>query len=275
MKRRGLWLLVIFLLLGLSACAPRTGGIAAPKARLVGSELLGVDPFADRLSVRLDLELANPNPFDLPLLESELTGRLGDWSARAALPSLTLPKGGRVRTSVVLESGLFEAAKTAGALLSGEELPLRLTGKLWVNALGQRVALGPYALLEDRVRFRLDFAPPEIRPLATDVKLGFGTLSFKVRFLAKNPLPVGYRLEGALFAEVGGFRLGEAPIALRLPPRGEEEGSLGVTVSLVSLPGIVQAIKNGTSYELSGTLRAVIPGIWDRPLRIRVAGRLP
>ncbi len=272
---RGRWFLGLLLLLGLFACAPRQGQLAAPKARLLGSELLAVDPFQDRLSLRLQLELSNPNPFDLPLLESELTARLGDWSTRAMLPSLTLPKNGRTQVSLLLEGSLYGAAKTVADLLSGQELPLSLTGKLWVEALGQRMALGPYTLLQDRVRFDLALTPPEIHPLKTEVKLGFGTLTFQVRFLAKNRLPVGYRLEGALLAEVGGFPLGEAPLSLNLPPLGEEEGSLGLTVSLVSLPGIVQAVKNGTDYQLAGTLRAVIPGIWDRPLQIRLAGHLP
>jgi len=275
MYRRLMLALGLLLVLGLFACAPRSGELAAPKARLVGSELLAVDPFQDRLAVRLDLELTNPNPFDLPLLESELSARLGDWTTRARLPQVTLAKNGRALVSVVLEGGLYDAAKTAADLLSGRELPVVLTGKLWVNAFGQRLPLGPYVLLQDRVRFDLSLVPPKIKPLKTDVKLGFGTLDFKVRFLAKNPLPVGYKLEGALVAEVAGFRLGEAPLSLNLPPLGEEEGSLGLRVSLLSLPGVVQAIKNGAFYELSGTLRAVIPGVWDKPLRLHLSGRIP
>jgi len=276
MRRFFLFALGLLLAFGLFSCAPQNAVLEPPKAQVAGYELLSIDPFQDRLSVRLDLELWNPNPVELPLLESELTARLGGWTTRAHLPALTLPKSGRTQVSVVLEGGVFEAGKTVADLLSGRELLVMLSGKLWVNAFGRRLALGPYTLVEDRVRFDLRFAPPKIRPLKAELRFGMGTLSFKVRFLAQNPLPVGYKLEGGLVARVGGHRLGEAPLSLDLPPRAEREGSVGISLSLASLGGVVHALRRpGTPYELVGRLEAVIPGIWERPLTIRIQGKLP
>ncbi len=268
---RFLGLLAVAVLV-LGACAPVKNRISTPSARLLGAELLELDPFADRLVLRLDLELTNPNPYELPLLASELRVRLGDLDSRAILPALTLPAQGQARTSVRVEAPVGRSAGTAARLLAGESLPLVLTARLRVDALGQGIWLGPYPLLRDRVRFSVQLAPPEVEPVSAEIALGPGALEFRLRYRARNSLPVGFRVEGSLVARVGGYILGEAPVALRLPPQGEEEGELVLRLPLSALPGAAGALSRGAPYELSGELRVKVPGVLERNFRIRLAG---
>ncbi len=266
------WLLGAAVLFLMAACAPLSRQVAPPAARLLDAELVALDPFADRLALDLELELENPNPFDLPLLESELRVKLGDLHTSAALPATTLPARGRERVRVRVETGLAKAATTAAELLGGKRLPLWIQGRLRVEALGQRFWLGPYTLLRDRVQLALALVPPRIEPLSAEVRLGFGTLEFRVRYRAENPLPVGFRLEGGLTAELGDYLLGEAPIALRLPPAGVEEGTFLLQVPLSAVPGAARALSGGAPFRLRGSVRVVVPGVVERTFALDLSG---
>jgi len=271
MKAR-LWLLGTALLALAGACAPLKRQVAPPAARLVDAELLALDPFADRMALSLLVELTNPNPFDLPLLESELGVRLGELATTAALPRLTLPARGRARAALEVRTGLASAAGVAAELISGRSLPLVVSGRLRVEAFGQGVWLGPYTLLRDRVRLAVALAPPRIEPIAAEVRLGFGTLEFAVRYRAKNVVPVGFVLDGALLARVAGYRLGEAPIRFELPPAGEREGVFLLRVPLSAVPGAARALSGGAPFELAGRARLLVPGVVERTFDLGLSG---
>ena len=271
MKAR-LWWIGAALLVLAGACAPLERQVAPPVARLLDTELLALDPFADRLRLSLLLELTNPNPFDLPLVESELRVRLGELTTAAALPRLTLPARGRTRATVRVETGLASAAATAAELVSGRSLPLTMSGRLRVEAFGQGLWLGPYTLLRDRVRLAVALAPPKIEPIAAEVRLGFGTLAFSVRYRAKNVVPVGFVLDGTLLARVGGYRLGEAPIRFELPPAGEREGEFLLEVPLTAVPGAARALSGGAPFELVGRVRLSVPGVIERTYELELSG---
>ncbi len=266
------WLLGAAVLFLMAACAPMGRQVALPAARLVGVELVAIDPFADRFALDLELELLNPNAFDLPLLASELKVKLGDLRTSAELPAMTLPAGEKARASLRVETTLARSAATAADLLAGKTLPLWIGGRLRVEALGQGIWLGPYTLLEDRVKLELALRPPRVTPLSAQVRLGFGALEFRVRYRAENPLPVGFLLEGDLVAELGGVRLGEAPIALRLPPAGEEAGAFVLRVPLSAVPGAARSLTGGVPFGLRGTVRLAVPGVLERTFALELAG---
>ena len=270
--RTRLWLLGAAVFFLMAACAPSGRQVAPPAARLVGVEPVAIDPFADRFALDLELELQNPNAFDLPLLASELKVKLGDLHTTARLPAMTLPAGKRARASLRVETSLARSAATAADLLAGKTLPLWIGGRLRVEALGQGIWLGPYTLLEDRVKLALALKPPRITPLSAEVRLGFGTLEFRVRYRAENPLPVGFLVEGGLAAELGKVRLGKAPIALRLPPAGEEAGIFVLRVPLSAVPGAARTFTAGAPFRLQGSVRVAVPGVVERTFALELSG---
>ena len=265
---------LLFLSLLLAACAPVGTQVPGPKAKLVGQEVLAVDPFSDRVKLRLDLELQNPHRFEVPLLESTLKVKLGEMVAEGTLPAVTLPPKGSARAPLVVEASLARSARTVAELLAGRELPLVVTGEVWVDAMGRRIAIGPYTLLEDRVRFRVDLRPPEIRPVGAGVRLKGGNLRFEVRLKAKNPTPVGFRVAGDLAAELAGKVVGEIPLRLDLPPRAEREGQVALSVPLSQVPGIVGRLGRGAAFALVGDLRLVVPGVLERTFPVQITGSL-
>ena len=267
-------LLFVALLALATSCAPINQGVAFPKARVKETKLVALDPFADEVRVGLLLELNNPNPFPLPLLESELTGRLGTMRAAATLPALTLPAGGSRETWVELRGSLTGALDTAVRLVRGEELPLELSGRLAAEVAGRKLYLGPKTLLRERVRFSLSILPPKIEPLAFKARLSGTELLFSVRYRAKNQTPVGYLAQGELAAKVGGYALGQVPLSLKLPPLGESEGELVLRVSLFSLPAAITRALEGSPVELSGHLKVAIPGVYEALYPIRLVGVL-
>ncbi len=266
-------LLLALLPLWLVACAPRLARPAPPTAQLAGVRLVAIDPFADRFALEFRLHIRNPNPYDLPLTESELKVRLGSWTSAATLPALTLPAGRTVAAVVRVESALTPAAGVARAFFEGRTLPLTLTGRLRVEALGRRFWLGPVTLLSDRVQLPLTLAPPRLTLRAADISLEGGRLALTVRFDAENPLPVGFALSGKLQVRVAGMPVGAVPVGLRLPPGATREGQVRVEVALAQVPGAAAALAAGAPFTLSGTLRAEVPGIYAGPLALDLAGR--
>ncbi len=262
----------LVLALFLAACAPRLVRPAAPRAELTGIELVTLDPFADRFAVRLRLRVTNPNAFDLPVTGSELTVRLGGWTAKGTLPALTLPAQGVRETAVPVESGLTPAASVARAFFQGRSLPLALTARLRVEALGQRIWLGPYTLLQDRVRLPLRLVPPKLTLRSASVSIGPGQLALKVRFFVENPLPVGFSLKGRLAARVAGSPVGALPLDLRLSPLAREAEEVRLELPLSAIPGAAQALAGGAPFALSGELRAEVPGIYAASLPFELSG---
>ncbi len=271
-KMRRWFLLLGFFLPLLAACAPRLARPAAPVAELAGAELVSIDPFADRFALRLKLRIKNPNPFDLPLLKSELRVRLGDWETAGTLPALTLPAGRRVPATVPVEGGLTPAAGVARAILEGRSLPLVLTGRLQVEALGQKFWLGPVTLLRDRIHLAVRLAPPRVTLRSARLILAPGSLRLSLRYLAENPLPVGFSLSGGLAVRLAGATVGEAPLDLRLPPAGSREQELGLSIPLSAIPGAAQALLGGAPFELSGNLRVEVPGVYAGTLPFVLSG---
>jgi len=266
-------LLLASLPLWLAACAPRLVSPAPPTAQLLGVELVAIDPFSDRFALDLRLRLKNPNPYDLPLTGSELKIRLGGWSSAAALPPMTLPAGRAVAAVARVESTLTPAVEVVRAFFEGRTLPLTLSGRLRVEALGRRFWLGPVTLLSDRVRLRLTLVPPRITLRSADLGLDGGKFALTVRFDAENSLPVGFVLTGRLQARVAGVSVGAVPVRLRLPPGATREGRVQVVVALTQVPGAAAALAAGAPFRLSGTLQAEVPGIYASHLAFNLAGQ--
>ncbi len=263
------------LALVLAACAPRLVTPQPPKAELTGVELVRVDPFADVLELRLDLALKNPNAFDLPLLDSELTVKLGALEARARLPRMTLPAGGEAPASIRVTLPLSRAPDTARRLINGEALPLTITARVRVEAMGMRFWLGPYVLLRDRVQLSFRLTPPRIALQGVELNLSGGELALTLVLRVDNDLPVGFLLAGAGQVELAGEPLGTLPLELRLPPRGSELSRLTLRVPLYRIPGIVARARSGAPLALRGRITLALPGVLSRSFALELTGRLP
>ena len=260
------------LVLLLAACSPVSQESYFPKARLVGAELVSLDPFADRLTLKLDLEVKNPNSFDLPILASKLQVKLGELTTGGRLPQMTIPKNQSRRVTMTVDTGIGSAARTVARLVSGEELPLVITGSIQVGQGSFKTWLGPATLLSDRVKLDLSWRPPEVELLGARANLGFGKLEIAIRYRVKNPMPVGFVWQGKLSAQVGSARVGDLPVDLRLPPAGTSEGELKFSLSLADLPGVASALASGLPFELVGDLKAKIPGVWENTLPFDLVG---
>ncbi len=270
------WMLGLALLaLVLGACAPRLLAPTPPGARLGNAELVSVDPFADELTLRLDLVLTNPNAFDLPLLDSELTVKLGALTARARLPRMTLPAGGEAPASVLVTFPLTRSADTARRLLDGEALPLTLTARVRVEAMGVRLWLGPYVLLRDRVQLSFRLRPPRIAIQGVELNIAGGELALTLVLRVDNGLPVGFLLDASGQVMLAGEALGSLPLELRLRPRASELSRLTLRVPLYRVPGIVARARSGAPLVVRGRITLELPGVLRRGFDLELTGRLP
>ncbi len=119
-------------LLLLTACAqvPRP---QSPKVGLADIVLLGGNLLQQRL--RIDLDVANPNDFDVPL--DGLTFRLevNDRLLAEGLSDdrVTIPRFGEARVSVLATTSIFDIMQQVLALQDGNRLSYRLSGEAYVS----------------------------------------------------------------------------------------------------------------------------------------------
>ncbi|GLV46887.1 hypothetical protein TJA_00640 [Thermus sp. LT1-2-5] len=174
------------LVLLLAACAPRP---LPPEARLLGAELLGLEPGLEpTLVLGLQVAFHNPNPFPLPLAAFGTRLRVGE----VAIPlDLTLPPGQKAeRLQVRLTPS--QALAAGRALLSREGVEVALEGSI----LGQRLTF-----FQTRLAFPLE--PVRVRRAGVNLFL-------------ENPNPLPLRVEGRLLLLGQSLR-----VEADLPARGE------------------------------------------------------
>ena len=274
MRKTVAWLAVLALVL--AACVPGVKKPEPPQARVEGFDLIGVDPFSGEARFALRLRLSNPNAFELPLLESQLALTFDRARLPFDLPAVTLPPAGFERVETRITVPLAESAEGVGKLLRGEAVRLRVDGRVRVQAGPVPLDLGPFTLLDENVRVDLRFTLPRftIDPGQSRLRLGGGALEVVVGFQITNPNPIGFYLRGPLGLVIGGNTVAEAVLDVPLRPRQSGSGVLTFRVDLARVPGAAAALVTGLPVELSGAVRAEVPGVWQTLLDVAFAGRV-
>jgi len=268
------WLAVLALVL--AACVPGVKKPEPPQARVEGFDLIGVDPFSGEARFALRLRLSNPNAFELPLLESQLALTFDRARLPFDLPAVTLPPAGFERVETRITVPLAESAEGVGKLLRGEAVRLRVDGRVRVQAGPVPLDLGPFTLLDENVRVDLRFTLPRftIDPGQSRLRIRGGALEVVVGFQITNPNPIGFYLRGPLGLVIGGNTVAEAVLDVPLRPRQSGSGVLTFRVDLARVPGAAAALVTGLPVELSGAVRAEVPGVWQTLLDVAFAGRV-
>ncbi|WP_456414582.1 hypothetical protein [Oceanithermus profundus] len=268
--------LLAVLALVLAACVPGVKKPEPPQARVEGFDLISVDPFSGEARFALRLRLTNPNAFELPLLESQLALTFDRARLPFDLPAVTLPPAGFEVVETRLTVPLAESAEGVGKLLGGEAVRLRVDGRVRVQAGPVPLDLGPFTLLDENVRVDLRFALPRftIDPAQSRLRIRDATLEVVVGFQVTNPNPIGFYLRGPLGLVIGGNAVAEAVLDVPLRPRQSGSGVLAFRVDLASVPGAAAALVTGLPVELSGAVRAEVPGVWQTLLDVAFAGRV-
>lgn len=171
---------------------------------------------------------------------------------------------------------LAESAEGVGKLLGGEAVRLRVDGRVRVQAGPVPLDLGPFTLLDENVRVDLRFALPRftIDPAQSRLRIRDATLEVVVGFQVTNPNPIGFYLRGPLGLVIGGNTVAEAVLDVPLRPRQSGSGVLAFRVDLARVPGAAAALVTGLPVELSGAVRAEVPGVWQTLLDVAFAGRV-
>lgn len=268
--------LLVVLALVLAACVPGVKKPEPPQARVEGFDLISVDPFSGEARFALRLRLTNPNAFELPLLESQLALTFDRARLPFDLPAVTLPPAGFEVVETRLTVPLAESAEGVGKLLRGEAVRLRVDGRVRVQAGPVPLDLGPFTLLDENVRVDLRFALPRfaIDPAQSRLRIRGATLEVAVGFQVTNPNPIGFYLRGPLGLVIGGSPVAEAVLDVPLRPRQSGSGVLTFRVDLARVPGAAAALVTGLPVELSGAVRAEVPGVWQTLLDVAFAGRV-
>ncbi|WP_456444789.1 hypothetical protein [Oceanithermus sp.] len=274
MRKTVAWLAVLALVL--AACVPGVKKPEPPQARVEGFDLIGVDPFSGEARFALRLRLSNPNAFELPLLESQLALTFDRARLPFDLPAVTLPPAGFERVETRITVPLAESAEGVGKLLRGEAVRLRVDGRVRVQAGPVPLDLGPFTLLDENVRVDLRFTLPRftIDPVQSRLRLRGGALEVVVGFQITNPNPIGFYLRGPLGLVIGGNTVAEAVLDVPLRPHQSGSGVLAFRVDLARVPGAAAALVTGLPVELSGAVRAEVPGVWQTLLDVAFAGRV-
>ncbi len=273
--KKTVWMLV-GLVLVLAACVPGVQKPEPPQARVESFDLVSVDPFSGEARFALRLRLTNPNAFELPLLESRLTLHFDRARLPFDLPAVTLPAAGFEIVPTTLVVPLADTAEGVGRLLAGDPVRLRITGRVRAEVGPVPVELGPFTLLDQTVQIDLRFAAPrfELDPGQSRLSLSGGRLEVVVGFRVANPNPVGFYLRGPLGLVVGGRTVAEAELDLPLHPRQSSGGQLVFRVNLSEVPGAAAAVVSGLRLQLSGAVRAEVPGVWEQLLEVAFGGRV-
>ncbi len=125
------------LLLLLTACA----GLEppqAPRVRLADIVLLDSSLLEQRMRVALDI--ANPNNFDLPLEGLAFTLEVNDRPLVEGLSNraVVVPRLGEARLPVEATTSLFDVMRQILALGEGETLSYRLSGRIYATGFSSR-----------------------------------------------------------------------------------------------------------------------------------------
>lgn len=252
---------LIVLMLVLAGCVPQVARPQPPDIELLEFRLLRLDPFAGSADFELRLKLTNPNTLTLPILDSTLTAELAGAGFAMTLGAVELPAGGSRETLARLRVPVVEGARSLGILLSGQPTRLRLSGEVRVAVGPVTLPLGPLTFIDRTVQLSLNFQLPTLR--LVDLRLEGGSL--RLGFEVSNPNPIGFSLEGPVRVLIGGSRVAEVRLDMRLSPGARERSEAAVRLS--GFPGL-------GSVQLQLELKARIPGIWERDIRQALEGVL-
>lgn len=245
---------LIALLLALGGCVPQVVRPQPPGMELLEFRLLRLDPFEGNADFELRLRLTNPNTVALPILDSTLTAELAGAGFAMTLGAVDLPAGGSRESLARLRVPVVEGARSLGILLSGQPTRFRLSGEVRASVGPLTLPLGPLTFIDRTVQVNLNFQLPTLRLL--DLRLEGGSL--RIGLEVSNPNLFGFNLEGPVRVLIGGSRVAELNLGLRLPPNARERSE--ASVRLTGFPGL-------GSVQLQAELRARIPGIWEQDVR--------
>ncbi|RIH83657.1 LEA type 2 family protein [Calidithermus roseus] len=254
------WPLIV-LMLALVGCVPQVVRPQPPAIELLEFRLLRLDPFAGSADFDLRLKLTNPNTVTLPILDSTLTAELAGAGFAMTLGALDLPAGGSRETLARLRVPVVEGARSLGVLLSGQPTRLRVSGEVRVSVGSVAVPLGPLTFVDRTVQVSLNFQLPTLR--LVDLRLEGGSL--RIGLEVSNPNLIGFSLEGPVRVLIGGSRVAEVSLDMRLPPGARERSDAAVRLS--GFPGL-------GSVQVQVDLKARVPGIWERDVRQVLEGVL-
>ncbi len=269
-------LLLSLLVLVLAGCIPGVQKPEPPQARVEGFDVVSVDPFSGKAQFALKMRISNPNSFELPLVASQLTLHFGNARLPFDLPAMTLPPAGFKMMNVKLTVPLAKTADAVGRLISGDSVRMRITGRVKVQVGPVPVELGPFTLLDETVRVNLQFAIPRFKldPNQSRLRISGTNLEVIIGFRVSNPNPIGFYLRGPVGLVIGGDTVADAVLDLPLRPRESGSGMLAFRVNLTKVPGAATALVTGLPVELSGGVRAEIPGVWQMLLDVFFGGRV-
>jgi LEA14-like dessication related protein len=134
--RQALSLIGLGLLLVLSACATAERTLA-PRVRLADIALLEGGLLEQKM--RVELDIGNPNNFDLPLEGLTFTLELNDRPLVEGYTSqaVVIPRLGEARLPVLASSSLLDLIRQIMTLGQGEALSYRLSGRAYLTGLGR------------------------------------------------------------------------------------------------------------------------------------------
>jgi len=274
--KKARWLLGLVLLALLAGCLPGVQEPLPPKAQVKDFRLLSVDPFSDSAEFEMDLNISNPNGFELPLLDSTMTLYFGQAQLPFELPAMTIPAGGSQVITTRITVPMTATAKEVQNLLAGEAVRVRITGKVRAELGPVPLDLGPFTLLDQNVKINLSFAVPSFKLLTdqSQLSLSGSQLRIKIGFQVTNPNPLGFYLRGPVELLVSGKPVAATEVDVPLRPRQSSVGTLEFAVNLTQIPGAATAVLSGLQVEVRGGIKAEIPGIWQQALDLLLGGKI-
>lgn len=288
MKRSTVRTLVNLLLLSaLSACVPGVSSVERPIFRPIPESLtlVRLDPpgvGAGTATFRLDLEVDNPNAFDLSLskLDFELFIN-GKRAAQGSSEGVSLPPNGSERLRLDFTVALSEAPELLGdmaRLVVGETLPYRLEGAATVEAFGLSRRLSNVTLAEGEVAQPVALTAPTFRYLPESGlrALSLNRVVVAVGLALDNPTPFGYVFSApAIALKLDGQTVAEAGVAAQPVPAFASATltlrfELRPTTLGVALVEKLAKLSSGAGLdlELSGRFALELPGMLTRDFSV-------
>lgn len=284
------WLLTAIVALGglLAACVPGAEpALAVPTFRLL-PEQSGIVRFdvaevaeggVARATVRLSLEVTNPNPFALRL--TSLDGTLilaGQEAGDVRLPAgLDLPARGGQRLDVDVALTPTAVVALSGALadaLAGRATPYRVDAAVGIDVLGTPQRFGRVTLLSGALQSDLALRPPrvELELGSSGVRsVAFDRVVIELGLRLHNDGPVGVVLRAPeVRVAIGGrsvaaLQIGAVPVQARSSASTRHElvlnpAALGAAV-VAELARFGAGERVSLEVELQGAWELTVPGV--------------
>lgn len=272
----------------LAACLPGAEPpLAAPTFRLVpehsGIVRLDVAEVAEggaaRATVRLALEVTNPNPFALRLTSLDGTLVLADQDAGSVrLPAgVDLPARGGQRLDVDVTLTPSAVAALSGAIadaIAGRPTPYRVDAAIGIDVLGTPQRFGRVTLLSGALQSDLALRPPrvELESGSSGVRsVAFDRVVIELGLRMHNDGPVGVVLRAPdVRVAIGGrsvaaLQVGAVPVPARSSASSRHElvlnpAALGAAV-VAELARFGAGERVSLEVELQGAWELTVPGV--------------